>query len=91
MYLTKQQILSTVQGLPETIELNEFIILFSTMDLKTATTSSQPDVTQSSLLEAAKKYAGGRPSRFIVFGTTIFLFLVNPLFQETTYTYPIKN
>ncbi|MEK8018412.1 MAG: hypothetical protein VSS75_016200 [Candidatus Parabeggiatoa sp.] len=57
MSLTKQQILSTVQGLPDTIELNEFIILFSTMDLKTATTS-QPDVTQTSLLEAAKKYAG---------------------------------
>ncbi|HAI70320.1 MAG TPA: hypothetical protein DCM38_12905 [Gammaproteobacteria bacterium] len=58
MYLTKQQILSTVQGLPETIELNEFIILFSTMDLKTATTSSQHEVRQTSLLEAAKKYAG---------------------------------
>jgi len=58
MYLTKQQILSTVQGLPETIELNEFIILFSTMDLKTATTSSQHEVRQTSLLEAAQKYAG---------------------------------
>ncbi len=58
MYITKQQILSTVQALPETIELNEFIILFSTMDLKTATTSSQHEVRQTSLLEAAKKYAG---------------------------------
>ncbi len=58
MYLTKQHILSTVQGLPETIELNELISLFSTMNLKTATTVSQPEVTQTSLLEAAKKYAG---------------------------------
>ncbi len=58
MSLTKQHILSTVQGLPETIELNELISLFSTMNLKTATTVSQPEVTQTSLLEAAKKYAG---------------------------------
>jgi len=58
MYLiTKQQILSTVQGLPETIELNELISLLTTMDLKTATTS-QPEVTETSLSEAAKKYAG---------------------------------
>jgi len=57
MYLTKQQILSTVQGLPETIELNELISLFITIDLNT-TTSSPPEVSQTSLLEAVKKYAG---------------------------------
>jgi len=57
MYITKQKILSTVLGLPETIELNELIILFTTMDLKTATTS-QPEVTEASLSDAAKKYAG---------------------------------
>ena len=57
MYLTKQHILSTVQNLPETIELNELISLLTTIDLKT-TTPSQPEVSQTSLLEAAKKYAG---------------------------------
>ena len=57
MYLTKQQILSTVQNLPETIELNEFISLFTKMDLK-ATVTSQPEIMQTSLLEAAKKYVG---------------------------------
>jgi len=57
MYLTKQKILSTVLDLPETIELNELIILFTTMDLKIATTS-QPEVTEASLYDAAKKYAG---------------------------------
>ncbi len=55
MYLTKQQILSTVQSLPEAIELNELIILLTTF--KTATTS-QPEVAKASLSEAAKKYAG---------------------------------
>ena len=55
MYITKQQILSTVQSLPETIELKELINLFTAIDLKTATI---PQTKQTSLSEIAKKYAG---------------------------------
>ena len=69
MSLTKQPILSTVQGLPESIELKELISLLTTkMNLKNPTIASQPEVTQTSLLEAAQKYAGcvcRRASRFI--------------------------